>query len=60
MTDELINGADECQMTREMVKKSVEANYGINKFLDYFECNCFTAPCPDLIEIGRASCRERV
>ena len=26
MTDELINGADECQMTREMVKKSVEAN----------------------------------
>lgn len=53
MTDELINGADECQMTREMVKKSVEANYGINKFLDYFECNCFTAPCPDLCATRR-------
>lgn len=53
MTDELIEGAEECQMTRDMVKKSVEANYAINKFLDAFECNAFTAPCPDLCATRR-------
>lgn len=52
-TDELIAGAEECQMTREMVKKSVECHHGINKFLDAFECNCFTAPCPDLCATRR-------
>ena len=40
-------------MTRDMVKKSVEAHWGIQKFLDYFECNCFTAPCPDLCATRR-------
>ena len=44
LTDEIIDGADECQMTREMVKKSVEAHWGIQKFLDAYECNCFTSP----------------
>ena len=53
LTDEIIDGADECQMTRDMVKKSVEAHWGIQKFLDYFECNCFTAPCPDLCATRR-------
>lgn len=53
ITDELIEGAEECQMTREMVKKSVEANYGIQKFLDAYECNAFTAPCPDLCATRR-------
>lgn len=52
-TDELIEGAEECQMTREMVKKSVEGRYAINKFLSAYECNCFTAPCPDLCATRR-------
>ena len=57
-TDELIDGAVECQMTREMVKKSVEANHGIRKFLDEFECNCFTAPCPDLCATRRLNQKQ--
>ena len=52
-TKELIDGAVECQMTEEAVQKSVEARYGINKLLDAFECNCFTAPCPDLCATRR-------
>lgn len=52
-TRELIDGADENYMAEEMVKKSVEAHYGINKFLDAFQCNCFTAPCPDLCATRR-------
>ena len=57
-TDELIAGAEECEMTREMVKKSVEANYGIQKFLDAYECNCFTAPCPDLCATRRLNQKQ--
>lgn len=58
MTDELIDGAVEVEMTREMVKKSVEANYSINKFLDAYECNCFTAPCPDLCATRRLNQKQ--
>lgn len=53
LTDELIDGASENQMTRDAVKKSVEAWYGINKFLSAYECNAFTAPCPDLCATRR-------
>lgn len=52
-TRELIDGAAECDMTEEMVRKSVEARYAINKFMDAYECNCFTAPCPDLCATRR-------
>ena len=55
---ERIGGAEECEMTREMVKKSVEANYGIQKFLDAYECNCFTAPCPDLCATRRLNQKQ--
>lgn len=53
ITDDLVGGAGAVEMDKEMVKKSVEAYYSINKFLDAYECNAFTAPCPDLCATRR-------
>ena len=53
ITDDLVGGAGAVEMDKEMVKKSVEAYYSINKVLDAYECNAFTAPCPDLCATRR-------
>lgn len=52
-TKEFIENAGTNYMTEENVQKSIEAWYGINKWLDATECNCFTAPCPDLCATRR-------
>lgn len=53
MVDELIAGADECHMAREEVFHSFRAHYTIRKMLDYYGCNAFCAPCPDLCATRR-------
>lgn len=53
LTDELIAGADECDMTREDVFQSVRAHLSIYRLLDYYGCNAFAAPCPDLCATRR-------
>lgn len=53
MTDELIAHADACYMEKEMLKKSVRAYYLVQKLLKYWDCNAFTAPCPDMCSTRR-------
>lgn len=53
ITDEFINGAEECHMEREMVRKTIQSYYTIKKFMSAYECNAFTAPCPDVCATRR-------
>lgn len=53
ITDRLIAGADECVMDREMVFRSVRAYYLTQKLLKHWDCNAFTAPCPDMCSTRR-------
>ena len=53
ITEDLISGAEECIMEPEMVKKTITAYYTVQKFLDAYDCNAFTAPCPDLCSTRR-------
>ena len=53
LTDALMDGAAECDMTRKDVFSSVRAYVTIRKFLDYYNCNAFSAPCPDLCATRR-------
>lgn len=47
MTDELMAGAEECPMDREMVYRSVRVWWLVQKLMHKNECNAFTAVCPD-------------
>ena len=38
-----------------MVKKTIQAYYTVQKLLDAYDCNAFTAPCPDLCSTRRFS-----
>ncbi|WP_102374207.1 hypothetical protein [Raoultibacter massiliensis] len=53
IADELISGAEECDMKPEDVYPSVRANYLVNKLLAKLECNAFAAPCPDMCATRR-------
>lgn len=53
ITDELISRAVECDMKREEVFSSVRAYVTVKKFLDYYGCNAFCAPCPDICATRR-------
>lgn len=53
MVDELIAGATECHMKREEIFHSFRAYYTIYKLLEYYGCNAFCAPCPDLCATRR-------
>lgn len=53
LTREFIDGSVECDMEYDMVKRSMEAYYTIKKFLNAYECNAFTAPCPDVCATRR-------
>ena len=59
ITDELIANAEACTMEPDMVKKTIQAYYTVQKLLDAYDCNAFTAPCPDLCSTRRLS-EERV
>lgn len=53
MADELMEGADNCYMERDEVINSFRAHYTIKKMLEYFGCNAFTIPCPDICATRR-------
>lgn len=53
MADELIVGAGKCYMERQEVIHSFRAHYTIKKMLEYFGCNAFTIPCPDVCATRR-------
>ena len=53
LVDELMAGADECDMTAEDVFPSMKAHHLVNKLLEKLECNAFAAPCPDMCATRR-------
>lgn len=53
ITDELIAGSQDCTMQREEVFNSVRFNVIVKKFLDHYDCNAFTMPCPDMCATRR-------
>ncbi len=53
MTDELVKGALEVDMSEDSVYKSVKAHYLAQKLMGELGCNSFTAPCPDMCATRR-------
>ena len=53
VTDGLIGDALECTMSRDMVKRSVDAWYTVQKLLEANQCNAFTMPCADVCATRR-------
>ena len=53
LCDELINGAESCSMSRELMLPSVIAFVATRKFMDRFDCNAFSIPCPDMCSTRR-------
>lgn len=53
ITADLIGNAEACTLEPEMVKKTIQAYYTVQKLLDAYDCNAFTAPCPDLCSTRR-------
>ena len=53
VTDGLIGDTLECTMSRDMVKRSVDAWYTVQKLLEANQCNAFTMPCADVCATRR-------
>ena len=53
LTDEFINNAQECDMERDKVRKSVKSYYIVKKFIGANDCNAFSMPCPDVCATRR-------
>jgi len=51
--DDLISGAYECTMTKEAVVDSLRFYKTVQKMLDHFGCNVFSAPCPEMCATRR-------
>lgn len=51
--DELINGAENVSMSRELMLPSVKAFVTTRKFMDHYDCNAFSIPCPDMCSTRR-------
>ena len=51
--DELINGAESVKMNRENMLPSVVAFVLTQKYMDHFDCNAFSIPCPDACSTRR-------
>lgn len=51
--DELIDGAENVGMSREAMLPSVVAYVITQKFMDHFDCNAFSIPCPDACSTRR-------
>lgn len=58
LTDDLMNGAAECAMTKENMLPSMKMYYLIQKLMNKNECNAFTAVCPDACSTCRIN-KER-
>ena len=53
ITDDLMAGADECDMTKDNLLPSVKAYYLTRKLMNAMDCNAFIAPCPDMCSTRR-------
>ncbi|MGN1002474.1 MAG: fucose isomerase [Oscillospiraceae bacterium] len=53
LADELITGAEEVEVDREYLERSLIAYVTVKKNLDLKDCNAFTAPCPDACSTRR-------
>lgn len=53
IADELIDNAEHLRMDREMVIETARAYYTVQKLLDFYDCNAFTIPCPDVCSTRR-------
>lgn len=47
ITDELIAGANDCNIAKDKLIKSVKLYYTVQKLMDVLDCNAFSMPCPD-------------
>ena len=55
LADEFIANADEVRMDRAAIIDTFKAYVLVQKLMDHYECNAFTAPCPDLCSTRRFS-----
>lgn len=53
LCDELIAGAEEVRIERELMMPSVIAYVTTRKVMDRFDCNAFSMPCPDACSTRR-------
>lgn len=53
IADGLIADADEVVISREYLLQSILANLNIKKHLEFYDCNAFAAPCPDVCSTRR-------
>lgn len=53
LADEFIANAKELRIDREYVVKTMKAYVEVQKLMDFYDCNAFSAPCPDLCSTRR-------
>ena len=53
MVDEFMQAAEICDMDREKIRPSMRAHCLVNKLLKKYDCDAFTAPCPDMCATRR-------
>ena len=53
IVDQYIADAQEVEIKREYVVNSVKASVLARKLMNHFQCNAFTAPCPDVCATRR-------
>ena len=58
MADNFMAGAKDCHMDRDRVVNSFRPYFTVKKLLDYYECNAFAAPCPDMCATRRLNREE--
>lgn len=58
MANRYITNAVECTMSREDVIQSLRFYKTTEKMLDHYECNCFSAPCPEMCATRRLNANK--
>lgn len=53
IAQELVDNAKEVRMDEEKIVDTVRAYYTVQKFMEKYDCNAFTVPCPDLCSSRR-------
>lgn len=51
--DELIAGAGSCNVSRDEVVNGLRFHATAKKFMEHYECNAFSAPCPEICATTR-------
>lgn len=58
LADRLMAGAGFCNVSREHLISSLRFYKTVKKFLDKYECNAFTIPCPDMCATTRLNAEQ--